>query len=127
MRPEGLFFLVGDAVHPFRWHGIVVLVLVPLAKPQDVFWCGWDSTYRARFGLVCIPGVDGCLYPSIQIVLLWGLELLPHLSVGVPVQTCEQVSIVCSACQSVCALPLRLLGEGELYLPPWSLEADLLR
>ena len=102
----------------------MVLGFVPLAQPEHMFWGGWDPTYRAAFGLV---GIREMLYPCIQVLLLLWLELFPHLAVCVPVQPGQQVVIVLFAGQPVGSLPLGLLSESALDVPPWCLKVKLLR
>ena len=92
-----------------------------------MFWGGWDPTYRAAFGLVGIAEMEGRLYPCIQVLLLLWLELFPHLAVCVPVQPGQQVVIVLFAGQTVGSLPLGLLSESALDVPPWCLKVKLLR
>ena len=104
----------------------MVLGFVPLAQPEHMFWGGWDPTYRAAFGLVGITEMEGRLYPCIQVLLLLWLELFPHLTVCVPVQPGQQVVIVLFAGQAVGSLPLGLLSESALDVPPWCLKVKLL-
>ena len=58
--------------------------------------------------------LEGGLYPCVQVVLLLLFELFAHLSVGVPVQSCEQVLVVLFTGQPGSPLPLGFLGEGAL-------------
>ena len=59
-------------------------------------------------------------------VLLLLFERLPHLSVRVPVQACQQVMVVLIAGQPGGPLPLGFLCEDALQLPPRLLDVKLM-
>ena len=54
-------------------------------------------------------------------------QLFAHLAICVPVQACEQVVVELFACQPGGSLPLGLLSESALDVPPWCLKVKLLR
>ena len=83
---------------------------------------GWDLALRAGLGLVRISKLQCRLDPGVKVVLLLLLEVLPHLPVGVPIQSCQQVLAVLLTGESGCALLLSFTGKGSLNDPPWLLK-----
>ena len=49
-RPKWFFIRASDALHPFGWHGSMLLVFVPLAQPYDVL--GWVWPVHCTVGTV---------------------------------------------------------------------------
>ena len=103
----------------------MVLSFVPLAEPENVFGRGWDLAMRTVLGLVRISVLQCCLDPGVKVVLLLLFEVLPHLPVGVPVQSGQQVLAVLLTGESGCALLLSFSCEGSLDGPPWLLKVKL--
>ena len=62
--------MAGDAVHPFWWHGFVLLLLAPLTKPQNVLGCGGGVAQRTIFDLSRLTELYRCLDPRVEMLLV---------------------------------------------------------
>ena len=94
------------------------LRFVPFAQPKHMLGCGRDMADGTRFGAFCITVVDCSLHPGLQVSRLLFWQLGFEDSVRVPVQPCEQVLVMWSACKSVGALLVCLLGQVMFNLQP---------
>ena len=66
LSTTGRPLLAGDALQPFRWAGLVLLVAVPFAQPQHVLRCSWNLTNGAWLGARGIFEVKGSLNPGLK-------------------------------------------------------------
>ena len=76
----------------------MLLSVVPLAQPYNVFCGGRDFANRTELGFAIFLEMDGCLCPRPQVwsVLTWyGAD---HLSVCVPVEASHKMLVVLFAC-----------------------------
>lgn len=105
-RPKRFFFWARDPLHPLSWHWVMLSVLVPLAKPQNVFG---GEPERAGFDLGGVSVLDSSLNPSPQVGLLWCREFLAELFVDMPVQSGDQVLVIGPAADAASALLMRCL------------------
>ena len=75
--------MAGDAVHPFWWHGLVLLLPMPLAKPQNVLGCCWGVAQWAGLDLGSLTELDRCLDPRVEMLLVPLRQRLLDLMIGV--------------------------------------------
>ena len=63
----------------------MLLVFAPLAKPQDVLWCGRYLTQRTLFDFGCFSKLYCSLDPRVEVMLVLWLQCFLHRMIGVPV------------------------------------------
>ena len=80
----------------------------------------------AKFGFAIFFEVDSPLGPCPQVRFVFPWDAADHLSVGVPVDACNQVLMVLFTGQPGGALGFGFLQQCTFKLPPWILDGDLI-
>ena len=102
--PEGFFQRVVQPFGPGHWKGLVLLVVVPFAKPHGMLRCRWNLAEWALFGGGVILETDGSLVPGADVVGLDLAEVFGDFGCRGPVNPADKGLTVASAGKSMLAL-----------------------